>query len=944
MTDSPDLFDLTRRHARGGAALPAAATLRGLGDAWKSTEQRLVAAIAAAPKTHARTVGAFAALARRCGEKEARGRAARLAGSADALAGRYADSLAPYRRAIELLRGAARDGARLGLASSLLRLARFDEARDLCRAIRVAARRRGDAGLAAAALMNQAVAVHEGGDHAAAETLYAKAADELDAAGAVGFAASARQNRANALSILDRYDEASALYEAASATFAALGLTRESAQCRYNRGVLLGLTDRLGEADETLEDAERALRELGDLHDAALARIDRGEALYRARLLPEAERAVKTARRELPRRGMPHERTRALLLHARILIAQGDAKGALALLRRRLPQESRSARAERTELRGHALAESGRFARAANALVDAARGFGRRRPAGRARALTAAAWCALRDGDRARAARLARSAESLSCALGVPSLRYGSAAVSFVIASMGRRRDVADAALTRTLSAVEDVRSGLGNDPMRAALLRGGDAWFAPAVRHVLAGEDGERRALELLERWRAGALRDLLASADRTHTLGSADDPVARLRAHVARLEHRLESETRPAFLRSAVATAELELAEELAEAEQALARAVRPVATSAGAATLDTVRLARRAPRGTLVLSLFGDAPGPYAGASTSDAAGGVAFALSRGGGVRAVGGLAPPNQIAHLVADLRFRVGRFALGPAFVERHRGRLARETAAVLAKLSDAILGPLAAEIRAAERLIIVPSGPWSQVPFAALPFDGLPLAEHASVSLVPALAMLSSRVRAARGRPVVVSAADDRAPDIRVEAERVASALPNARVLEDDKATCAALGALRSPRYLHIAAHGRFRADAPGMSGVRLADGWLRAVEFPRLSLRGSLVVLSGCETGLTPLGARAGLSGGEVEGLVRGVLAGGASDLIVSLWHVGDSETARLMERFYALHLSGLPVEQALAQTQAELARKGRHPWEWAGFTLWSRRLKRG
>jgi CHAT domain-containing protein len=121
-------------------------------------------------------------------------------------------------------------------------------------------------------------------------------------------------------------------------------------------------------------------------------------------------------------------------------------------------------------------------------------------------------------------------------------------------------------------------------------------------------------------------------------------------------------------------------------------------------------------------------------------------------------------------------------------------------------------------------------------------------------------------------------------------------------------------------------------------MSGVRLADGWLRAVDFHTLDLAGSLVVLSGCETGVAQVGA-----GGEVEGLVRGVLASGAADLVVSLWRVDDAATAALMSRFHDGLAAGSGPAGALARAQREAAASGLAPWHWAGFGLWTRRLPR-
>jgi CHAT domain-containing protein len=149
--------------------------------------------------------------------------------------------------------------------------------------------------------------------------------------------------------------------------------------------------------------------------------------------------------------------------------------------------------------------------------------------------------------------------------------------------------------------------------------------------------------------------------------------------------------------------------------------------------------------------------------------------------------------------------------------------------------------------------------------------------------------------------------------------------------------ATFDAVAAARAPRCVHIAAHGRFRPDAPSMGGVRLADGWLRAIDFATLRLPGALVVLSGCETGVSRVGP-----GDEIHGLVRGVFASGATELVASLWRVGDESTARFMSSFHARRAGGLCAEHALAETQRESAATGLPVWAWAGFALWTRQFR--
>jgi CHAT domain-containing protein len=231
----------------------------------------------------------------------------------------------------------------------------------------------------------------------------------------------------------------------------------------------------------------------------------------------------------------------------------------------------------------------------------------------------------------------------------------------------------------------------------------------------------------------------------------------------------------------------------------------------------------------------------------------------------------------------------------------------------------------------------VAPHGAWHQVPFAALPFGGARLVDAFSVAMTPSLAALSPRVGTATGRPIVLAVADARTPTIVDEGRAVAATAADAVLLEGDAATSGALRVDAPPRFVHVASHGRFRADVPSMSGVALADGWLRAVDFHGLRLDGSLVVLSGCETGASRVDP-----GGEVQGLVRGVMSSGAAELVVSLWRVEDASATRLMSRFHELRATGPETGRALATAQREAAASGLDPWHWAGFTLWTRRVR--
>ena len=345
-----------------------------------------------------------------------------------------------------------------------------------------------------------------------------------------------------------------------------------------------------------------------------------------------------------------------------------------------------------------------------------------------------------------------------------------------------------------------------------------------------------------------------------------------------------------------------------------------------------------------------------------------------------------------------------GREALNAHAAEAHRllarsyeRRAAGRLATVLERLSEALLGPVAAGLGGG-RLVVVPDGGLHYVPWAVLPAPagapaaGEPLIDHFEVVALPSLAVLDELRRRAAARPappgllaVVADPVTDGA-DERLPAAARGPADPSAPVLPDDLATLAAtLGIQEFPRlphareeaeailalvppeqrwaalgfdanrdamfsapfgryrYLHFAVHVVPSEQYPHLSGLVLSryapdgarrDALLRLGDVFRLDLPVDLVVLSGCRSGLGKQ-----LRGEGIVGLTRGFMAAGAPRVVVSLWDVNDHATSELMTELYrGLLRDGLRPAAALRAAQQELRRRPgrRAPFYWAGFVL--------
>ncbi len=74
----------------------------------------------------------------------------------------------------------------------------------------------------------------------------------------------------------------------------------------------------------------------------------------------------------------------------------------------------------------------------------------------------------------------------------------------------------------------------------------------------------------------------------------------------------------------------------------------------------------------------------------------------------------------------------------------------------------------------------------------------------------------------------------------------------------------------------------------------------------------------------------------GEEWFGLARAFLTAGARSVLASQWDIADEPAARLMAGVYGRIQAGEPPARALRRAQADRARDGIHPLDWAGFAV--------
>jgi CHAT domain-containing protein len=286
-----------------------------------------------------------------------------------------------------------------------------------------------------------------------------------------------------------------------------------------------------------------------------------------------------------------------------------------------------------------------------------------------------------------------------------------------------------------------------------------------------------------------------------------------------------------------------------------------------------------------------------------------------------------------------------------------------RDPSVLAAELADIFIAPFAAEIQAAERIILSPFGAANRLPFQILPMNGLPLGLNYDLSYLPnasLLAFLDTEKAAdtslstkkspvdsifAIGNPANMSYRENPLQDIHTaenlpaaeaEARFVAQLFQQNICLTGEMATEEAFNR-HAPHadILHLATHGIAADSAPLNSAILLAHGKSITVdELIGLNIKARLVTLSACETALG-----ATTEGGDVLGLSRGVLAAGAKAVVVSLWKVNDMMTSVLMKTFYTAISKGHSPARAM-----RLAQKHIYESDWSSLTAEAARSARG
>ncbi len=469
--------------------------------------------------------------------------------------------------------------------------------------------------------------------------------------------------------------------------------------------------------------------------------------------------------------------------------------------------------------------------------------------------------------------------------------------------------------LRRAADITSHQRQQMPAEELKASLLRGGNAIYTSLIEAYLQARQTDRAAHTLLEA-KGGAWADLANPVPPAPP--SAAWLAARTDLHTWQAEYyQADDPEVQAVCRKHIAAAEAALS--TAARQQARQRPPHPIPTVAD--------VQHALAPGHVVVDYLVGSRHIYACVLSPDAP----PRWHR---------LAPTADIVHLMGRFSLLVRSVQVAPTPDARRAAATAQHPAFddVLRLLYTALIEPLHATLPADGKLVLAPDGLLFDVPWAALRTPTGYLGAQYTLHLLPSAAILGLRARAPASPtpapPTACGYAGD-PPLTHIAAELAALQQLAPSLVCRNPATTHDLARVNAPTWLHIAAHGRVRHDAPLLSQLLLADGAFLLADALQMPLDGTrFVTLSACETGTVPE------QGGVLLALAGAFLVAGAGAVLASLLSVDDVATYHLMTAYYAAIQDGVPIAAALQHAQRTVQAAGyNHPLDWAAFQVLSR-----
>lgn len=725
-----------------------------------------------------------------------------------------------------------------------------------------------------------------------------------------------------------RLSEADSLYESALGRAEAANQLATQAAIESSIGTLALYQGHYDRALDYLERSRRNYARLGMSHVSALTEQEIADAYLELNLIPEAAEIYERLTKTFAELGMRAEEARALAYHARAEIVLGHSDKAQSLLTRAAAVFAK----EKNDVGGAVvkLTES-QLSYAQHRYEEAMAAASAAEPAlaaaGARRRLMFAQWL---HAEAMRSLGLTKeSLENLQRILteaesDQPDLAARCLTSIGLAQSSSGDRDAAERSFKRAAKAIEDLRAPLPGEEFRTSFFADKLTPYHELMRLCL--DDGRpNEAFLYSELYRSRALADAMGS-DLSLAAEASDDTERELIRQMEVLREELNYLFRQENLANdGSAESKYNLRQKIHRRERALLELTRQLQHRrpylGQATSIEIVTLREQLRNDTTLVE--------YAILDEEL----LAFIVTAND-VQVVRDLASEADIAEDITQFRFQIDSLRFGSAAIRRHLPSLTARVRQRLSSLYEKLWSPLREKI-STERVVIVPHRTLHYLPFQALHDGDKYLIERHEILYAPSAAVFQQnlqRPHRAIEHALLIGVADASIPHVTEEVAALQKIFTKSVALLNGEATSDALRKeSNGVDVLHLACHAHFRSDNPLFSSLQVADGPFTVRDAYRLNLKGTLVTLSACETGLNAI-----VPGDELIGLARGFFSAGAPSVVLSLWTVDDDATRQLMEEFYRQFRENSSAAAALRLAQTQLMKRQEHPFFWAPFIL--------
>lgn len=319
---------------------------------------------------------------------------------------------------------------------------------------------------------------------------------------------------------------------------------------------------------------------------------------------------------------------------------------------------------------------------------------------------------------------------------------------------------------------------------------------------------------------------------------------------------------------------------------------------------------------------------------------------------------------------VKDLRESIyGFFLSSRDHSEQIKSKYAQQYSDRAYKMYQKLIEPLGPLPR---RLIIIPTGPMSDMPFEPLLTQEVSnpdsykehpyfVRDHA-ISYCYSATLLKEMVKRThqptkgvyagfapyfgessasliRGKRFALSPLAYNKPEI----ENIQEMLEQGVVFKDEAATEEQFKQIASDySILHFATHGMANSNDPDYSLLAFTEieddkenEFLYVSDLYNLELNADMVVLSACETALGK-----NFKGEGITSMARGFSYAGAKSIFTTLWSVNDHSTYNIIQGFYHYLQQGMDKDEALQQSKLNYLKHANnlttHPFLWSPYIL--------